>query len=100
MKHTIYFRRIACIVGLLLPNGATAANAADANDAGRSPHAAVQAVSLDAVHWTGGFWADRIESVRKQSIPAMWEIMKGTKYKPFYQNFLVVACDTQGDFHG
>ena len=30
----------------------------------------------------------------------MWEIMKGTKYKPFYQNFLVAAGDTQGDFHG
>jgi DUF1680 family protein len=52
------------------------------------------------VQWTGGFWADRIESVHKRSIPAMWEIMKGAKYKPFYQNFLVAAGEMKGDFHG
>ena len=26
--------------------------------------------------------------------------MRGTKYKPFYQNFLVAAGDMKGDFHG
>jgi DUF1680 family protein len=30
----------------------------------------------------------------------MWEIMKGNKYKPFYQNFLVAAGDIEGDYHG
>jgi DUF1680 family protein len=65
-----------------------------------SAHAAVQPVSLDAVHWTNGFWADRVESVHKRSIPAMWEIMRGAKFKPFYQNFLVASGDMKGDFHG
>lgn len=98
MKRTTHFCRIACFACLLLPVGGTAANATDAE--GRNPHAVVQSVNLDAVHWTGDFWANRIESVRKQSIPAMWEIMKGTVYKPFYQNFLVAAGDVNGDFHG
>lgn len=97
MNHTIYLCRAVAIVYLLLLVGVTTANAADAS---RSPHAAVQPVSLDAVRWTGGFWSDRLESVRKRSIPVMWEIMKGTKYKPFYQNFLVAAGDAKGDFHG
>ena len=71
-------------------------SAGEADDARPSPHAAVQPVSLDEVHWTDGFWADRLETVHKRSIPAMWEIMKGTKYKPFYQNFLIAAGDAQG----
>ena len=100
MKHAFYFRYVASIACFLLPISGTEANAADVNDAVRSPHAAVQPVGLGAVHWTGGFWGDRIESVHKRSIPAMWEIMKGTKYKPFYQNFLVAAGDVNGDFHG
>src|SRR5689334_16533183 len=98
MKHTIYFR-CAAIACLLLSSDGTAASAADAI-VNSSPHAAVQSVGVSAVRWTDGFWADRLETVRKRSIPAMWEIMKGTKYKPFYQNFLIAAGDAQGDFHG
>jgi DUF1680 family protein len=60
----------------------------------------VESVAVDEVRWTGGFWAQRIDMVRKRSIPAMWEIMKGTKYKPFLQNFLIAAGDATGDFHG
>ena len=60
----------------------------------------MQPVSLDEVRWTDGFWADRFETVRKRSIPAMWEIMKGTKYKPFFQHFLIAAGDIEGDYHG
>jgi hypothetical protein len=37
-----------------------------------------------------------VETVHKRSLPAMWEIMKGTKYKPFYQNFLIAAGEAQG----
>src|SRR5215213_8778548 len=100
MNYTIYPCLVAISFCLLMPTGEKAARAANANDERHSPHAAVQPVSLNAVEWTDGFWADRIESVHKRSIPAMWEIMKGTKYKPFYQNFLVAAGDAKGDFHG
>lgn len=66
----------------------------------QSPHAVVLPVQLNEVQWTDGFWADRIQTVRTRSIPAMWEIMKGTKYKPFYQNFLIAAGESEGNFHG
>jgi DUF1680 family protein len=93
---------LCLIVGVLclLPASENATQAANATDSGRSPHAAVQPVTLDEVEWTGGFWADRLETVHKRSLPAMWEIMKGTKYKPFYLNFLIAAGEAQGDFHG
>jgi DUF1680 family protein len=76
------------------------AAAGEVREARPNAHAAVEPVNLDAVQWTNGFWADRVEMVHKRSIPAMWEIMRGAKFKPFYQNFLVAAGDMKGDFHG
>lgn len=100
MNYTNFLHLIVGIFCLLMPTGETATRAANANDSVRSPHAAVQPVALDAVEWTGGFWADRLNTVHKRSIPAMWDIMKGATYKPFYRNFLVAAGDAKGDFHG
>lgn len=65
-----------------------------------SPHAVVGPVGLDAVQWTDGFWAARFATCRDRSIPAMWEIMKGTRYKPFYQHFLIAAGEIEGEYHG
>jgi DUF1680 family protein len=66
----------------------------------RNPYAIVQPVRLDEVHWTKGFWADRFATCRERSLPAMWEIMRGTEYKPFYQNFLIAAGELEGEHHG
>jgi DUF1680 family protein len=65
-----------------------------------SPHAVVQPVRLDEVHWTAGFWADRFATCRDRSQPAMWEIMRGTTYKPYLQHFRIAAGDIPGDYHG
>jgi DUF1680 family protein len=60
----------------------------------------MQLVRLDEVQWTEGFWADRFATCRERSLPAMWEIMRGTKYKPFYQHFLIAAGELEGEHHG
>ncbi len=65
-----------------------------------SPSAQVQSVGLDEVHWTDGFWADRFATLHDKSIPAMWAIMRGDKYKPFLQHFLIAAGEREGDYHG
>jgi uncharacterized protein len=65
-----------------------------------SLHAVVEAVPLEDVHWTEGFWANRFATNRDRSIPAMWEIMRGTQYKPFLVHFLIAAGDVEGDYHG
>jgi DUF1680 family protein len=52
------------------------------------------------VRWTTGFWADRFATCRDRSLPAMWEIMRGTHYKPFYQHFLIAAGELDGEHHG
>jgi DUF1680 family protein len=69
-------------------------------DTRESDHAVVRPVGLDEVTWTHGFWADRFATMRDRSLPAMWELMKGTRYKPFYQHFLIAAGDIEGEHHG
>ena len=65
-----------------------------------SPHTKVLAVGLSEVQWTEGFWAQRFATCRDRSIPAMWELMKGDQYKPYYQHFLIAAGDMEGRHRG
>ncbi|MBN1853166.1 MAG: glycoside hydrolase family 127 protein [Pirellulales bacterium] len=74
--------------------------ASEITDTRSSPYAKLHPVRIDEVRWTEGFWADRLKTCRDHSIPAMWELMKGSKYKPFYQHFLIAAGELEGDYHG
>lgn len=64
------------------------------------PHAVVEALPVEDVRWTDGFWANRFAINREQSIPAMWKIMRGTEHKPYLVHFLIAAGDAEGDYHG
>jgi uncharacterized protein len=66
----------------------------------RSRHAHVQVVGPDEVRWTDGFWAERFAVNRERSLPAMWEIMRGHKHKPFLEHFLIAAGELEGEHHG
>jgi uncharacterized protein len=93
-------RRSSAAAFCLLTAMSAALTAGEVTNTRGGAHSVVQPVELDEVHWTGGFWADRFKMVHEKSIPAMWEIMKGTKYKPFYQNFLIAAGELEGEYHG
>lgn len=80
--------------------GGALLTAAELVDVRQSPHAAIRSVGLDEVKWTDGFWADRFETCANRSLPAMWDIMRSTKYKPYLEHFLIAAGQTQGDYHG
>jgi DUF1680 family protein len=69
-------------------------------DVTTSPHAVVKPVAVNEVTWTDGFWADRTRVCNEHSIPAMWELMRGSNYKPFYEHFLIAADEMEGDYHG
>src|SRR6476661_5537802 len=43
------------------------------------------------IHWTHGFWAERVETCRTQTVPAIWRIMEGTNYSQFFENFRIAA---------
>jgi DUF1680 family protein len=69
-------------------------------DTSSSPYAQVRTVGLDEVRWTRGFWADRFEVCRRQTIPALEAIMEGTNYSQFYQNFRIAAGLAEGRHRG
>lgn len=61
---------------------------------------AVEAVGVADVEWTKGFWADRMSVCRDVMIPAMGEIMDGTKHSQFLENFRIAAGLTKGRHRG
>lgn len=65
-----------------------------------SPHQVVQRIRLPEVQWTGGFWQKHVTSCREKMVPAMWEIMQGTHYKPYLEHFRIAAGISEGDYHG
>ncbi len=69
-------------------------------DTSQSPFAAVRPVGLLDVRWTEGFWARRFAVCRDQMVPAMWELMRGTDYKPFFEHFRRAAGLSEGGYHG
>jgi DUF1680 family protein len=69
-------------------------------DTTASPFAQVRTVGLDEARWTHGFWADRFELCRTQSVPAMARLMQGTNYSQFYYNFEILAGLVDGKAHG
>lgn len=64
------------------------------------PHRAVEPIRLTEVKWTEGFWKQRLDTCRDKTVPAMWEIMRGTKYKPYLEHFRMAAGLSDGDYHG
>jgi DUF1680 family protein len=62
--------------------------------------APLQSISPTEVHWTHGFWAERVETCRTATIPALWRIMDGTNYSQFFQNFRIAAGLAEGRHRG
>ena len=56
-------------------------------------------VPLTSVQWTGGFWAERFNVLRKTSLQSMWQTWQSKEGKGF-NNFLVAAGEAQGEHHG
>jgi DUF1680 family protein len=65
-----------------------------------SPYRQLEPLHLSDVKWTGGFWGQRYATCRDQTIPSMWEIMKGTEYKPFLEHFRIAAGLSEGSYRG
>ena len=60
----------------------------------------VEPVGLWEVRWTEGFWAQRLATCRDRTVPSMWEIMKGSQYKPYYEHFRIAAGRSEGSYRG
>ena len=94
---------LALLVAFVIGVAFAAVAAADGGgmvDTRRSPRAVVRPVGLRETRWTEGFWADRSATCRERSIPAMWDIMRGDRYKPYYLHFLIAAGEMDGKYRG
>ena len=80
--------------------GLTVLSLAGSEASAQSPYAKVESISHSSVQWTDGFWHDRFTVCQESMIPSMWEIMKGTDYKPFLQHFEIAAGLSEGSYHG
>ena len=91
--------RVHCLLAatLLFAGQAIAGEVVDTTE---SPHARLRPAPLGDVRWQGGFWADRFATLEQKSIPAMWELMRDGKYKPFLGHFKIAAGEAEGNYHG
>jgi uncharacterized protein len=69
-------------------------------DVSVSPHVILRSVGLADVKWTHGFWADRFETCRNETIPHLGRIMEGTEHSQFLQNFRIAAGLAEGRHRG
>src|SRR5262245_25290492 len=65
-----------------------------------SPHGKVEPVGLAEAKWTTGLWAERFEACRSGMLPALAEIMEGTKHSHFLENFRIAAGLAKGRHRG
>lgn len=64
------------------------------------PFAKVHPVAIGDAHWTSGFWADRFERCRTNTLPALGRLMEGTNYSQFFRNFEIAAGLAEGRYRG
>jgi DUF1680 family protein len=95
-------RSAAAGAGLVLPAGPSRAREAapGLTDTSASPHVVVRSVGLMEARWTNGFWADRFETCRRDMIPNLWRIMRGTEHSQFFHNFRIAAGLDKGRHRG
>ncbi len=53
-----------------------------------SPHVKLKALDLDEVSWTGGFWAERFDTVRQNTLPAILGALENPDNGAQYSSFL------------
>src|SRR5262245_42590678 len=49
-------------------------------DTAASPHVVARSVGLTDARWTRGFWADRLDTCRRRTLPHLWRVLGGTGY--------------------
>lgn len=92
--------RIACNILAILVGICLCVCNANAQPTASLPFRSVEPVAVGEVNWTDGFWAQRLETCREKTIPAMWEIMRGTQYKPYLEHFRIAAGLAEGRYRG
>jgi DUF1680 family protein len=65
-----------------------------------SPYALLGSIDMDAVEWTGGFWAERFQVCKDSMMPVMWEKLSDAEVSHSFRNFEIAAEKEKGIHKG
>ena len=65
----------------------------------QSPHSKLRSVDLFDVRWTDGFWKQKVDLVRDETIPKMWDYHNGNG-NSHWTNFRIGAGLEEGEWTG
>jgi uncharacterized protein len=66
----------------------------------KSAWAKLRGPDMDAVRWTGGFWAERFEICQSAMVPNIWHTYSSPDISHAFRNFEIAAGLETGDFSG
>ncbi len=69
-------------------------------DTSRSPNAQLRPFSLDAVHWTEGFWAERYDQSQDVTLRKLWDLAADPDAGHVLDNMRIAGGLKQGEFAG
>jgi len=92
-------RHVLCVIVCLVGSYVQGAERGLTNTSA-SPYVKQRSIDIDAVRWTHGFWAERLDSCRKVVIPNMWRLLNDPQISHAFENFLVAAGVKQGTHRG
>ena len=69
-------------------------------DTSRSPYARLQGADLNAVEWTGGFWAARFQQMQDVTVPHLFTLGEDPRAGTAVRNMRIAAGLEHGEFQG
>jgi Uncharacterized protein conserved in bacteria len=93
--------RILLIPGILVMSLGTAqAQSNSLVNTSASAYAQLKPVDMNAVQWTSGFWAERMQICKDSMVPHLWHTYTSADISHAYQNFRITAGKDTGSHKG
>jgi DUF1680 family protein len=93
-------KRIVLLVFVVAGTGWANAQSHSLVNTGASPYAKLKSADLHAVHWTNGFWADRMKVCRDSMVPHLWDTYMDPNVSHAFKNFEIAAGLDTGSHKG
>ncbi|MDH5603306.1 MAG: glycoside hydrolase family 127 protein [Cyclobacteriaceae bacterium] len=69
-------------------------------DTRKSPYSKLKSIDLTDVTWTNGFWRSKVDLVRTETIPHLYEVMHDEDQGKSVHNMMVAAGFKKGEYKG
>jgi uncharacterized protein len=93
------YEKVKTLILFLLPVIVTAQTRSLVNTS-HSAFAKLHSVDIDAVTWTGGFWAERMRICKDSMVPHLWQTYMDANVSHAFKNFEIAAGLDTGSHKG